>query len=427
MAGFLVVAQQERRAVVLGQHYVQIAVPVEIEVGTAPADDRLEQVRAARRGGHRLEDFTGVPEQLCGLFVGLVRLQLGDVRVDVAVGREDVEPAVEVVVEEEGAELERPLARPFEAGRAGLVGEQEALLVDEHQEGVRLVGEVGDEHRLLARLVLADIDPHCPARGRQSVGDVRLHSLLLEPPPALAVGDVVEQEVPHGVVGHEQVRPAVAVGVEQDHAERLADRPLLGVRVRPLGLGHPDARRLAHVFKGAVALVAVQAALVAFERGRLLVGAADAGERRFDAQVDRGGPGAVVADEQVEFAVAVVIDEGGRGAERDRRSVFEERLARFAARPDARSGHAGLRRHVLEPLPADVAEQPVSADAGDEQVREAVVVEVADARPDAVHRDVQPGRHGHVRKRAVAVVAVQGEARGLVRHRSAGPRATVDE
>ena len=65
----------------------------------------------------------GVPEQLRRLGVLLARLDLRDLRFEVAVADEQVEPAVEVVVEEERAELQREAARPGQPDGQRGVGE----------------------------------------------------------------------------------------------------------------------------------------------------------------------------------------------------------------------------------------------------------------------------------------------------------------
>ena len=83
-----------------------------------------------------------------------------------------------------------------------------------------------------------------PPRGRPSAYASPADSAdLLEPPPAARRRDVVEEEVAHRVVGHDQVRPAVAVRVADDHARapcRPAARP---GPARPLGHLHPGRRR----------------------------------------------------------------------------------------------------------------------------------------------------------------------------------------
>ena len=53
-------------------------------------------------------------------------------------------------------------------------------------------------------------------------------------------------------------------------------------------------------------------------------------------------------------------------------------------------------RDVDECALAGVAEQPVLADAGDEDVRKAVIVVVADGDAHAVHLDIEAGAARHV-------------------------------
>ena len=115
----------------------------------------------------------------------------------------------------------------------------------------------------------------------------------------------------------------------------------------------------------------------------------------------------VVADEQVEQAVAVEIEPERRGAER---------------RP---AGEAARSGHVEERALAGVPEQPVLSDAGDEQVGIAVVVEVADGGAHSVELDIEAGAARHVGKCAVAVVAEQAQRRPPAR--VAGPVHAVDQ
>ena len=99
----------------------------------------------------------GVPEELRRLLVGLAGLDLGDLGLEVAVGREQVEPAVEVVVEEEQAELQRRLGRGTEAVEVGQVGELEARRLVGDVEGGHLVGEVADGQA--ERAVVLEVGP----------------------------------------------------------------------------------------------------------------------------------------------------------------------------------------------------------------------------------------------------------------------------
>ena len=120
-------------------------------------------------------------------------------------------------------------------------------------------------------------------------------------------------------------------------------------------------------------------------RLRLAVGAAEhVGLRR---------PPDVVADQQIEQAVAVVVDPRRRGAE-----------AGAAAEP-------GALGHVGEPAVAAVPEQAALADAGDDDVLVAVVVEVGGGRAHGVHRDAQSGLGRDVLEAGGAGIAEQPQRR----------------
>ena len=113
----------------------------------------------------------------------------------------------------------------------------------------------------------------------------------------------------------------------------------------------------------------------------------------------------VVGDEQIEAAVAVVVEEAAAGAPALRRSR-----------------HAGLLGHVGERAVAVVVVEDVAAPVADEQIVEAVVVVVADAAALSPARMRQPGLARHVGEGAVAVVVEQvtGRLRRLHRRIEAG-------
>ena len=115
----------------------------------------------------------------------------------------------------------------------------------------------------------------------------------------------------------------------------------------------------------------------------------------------------VVADQQVEQAVAIEIEPEGRGAE------------------GAAAAQSGLLRDVDKAAAAVVLEEAVLPDRGDQQVGKAVVVVVADGHSHAVHFDRQPGALGDVGEGAVAVVAV--EPHGGAPASMAGPVHAVDQ
>ena len=120
-----------------------------------------------------------------------------------------------------------------------------------------------------------------------------------------------------------------------------------------------------------------------------------------------GRPFNVVGDEQIEAAVAIVIEPEGGGAE-----------SLTAAEP-------GAIGHVGESAIAVVLEKPVLADCGDVEIGISVVVEIACCHAHAIHLDVEAGAARDFGKRAVAIVAVERKSRaaGLV----TGPIGAVDE
>ena len=152
-----------------------------------------------------------------------------------------------------------------------------------------------------------------------------------------AVSQVAIQLVGLGVVRDEQIRPAVLVVVQHRDAERFR-------------AGIEDAARRRDVLEGAVAAIVKQPAGVAavgFGRAVRLLLAVEAAE-----DIVLGRPLDVVADEQIEQAVAVEV---------------EPQRGRAEGRP---SGQAARARHVDERALAGIAEQPVLPDAGDRADRE---------------------------------------------------------
>ncbi len=303
------------------------------------------------------------------LRVGDRRLHTIDVVLDVAVGHEDVQPAVQVEVEEEAAEGEGQEARLSDAGHRRVVDEQAASLVV--VQGEHLVGEVADHQAVApAAVIVGGVDAHgAPRLSLLAEGDAGRLADLLE----RTVVPVVVKEIRLRVVGDRQVGPAVSVVVEGDDAQRLAGRV-------------EDARPARHVFEGAVTPVAEQPIGGAAVRLGGAIRLADTVESAED--VVLRGPLHVVAGEKIQPAVPVVIDPGGAG-------------------PEAGVGDPRLLRHVLErPVPF-VAEEAVGTQGVDEQVDVAVVVVVGGRDSDAVHLHRQPGLPGGVLECPVAPVAVE--------------------
>ena len=156
------------------------------------------------------------------------------------------------------------------------------------------------------------------------------------------------------------------------------------------------------------AVVAQECAERAGERGRRAVGPAEAGELKALDLVDLGRPGDVVADEQIEVAVIVDVEERGPG--------------------EPAVGALGVGRvgDVVEMPLAVVAEEVAAADGRHVEIGVAVVVVVADGHALAVERLVEPGLLGHVLEVPLAVVAVEGLG-GCRLDLVAGPVRRVDE
>ena len=105
-----------------------------------------------------------------------------------------------------------------------------------------------------------------------------------------------------------------------------------------------------------------------------------------------GRPAHVVADEEIQQAIAIVVKPEGRSAE----ALTSEETA-----------HA---RRIQKSSFAGISKEPALPDASDENVWKSIVVVVADSDTHAVHLDIETRASRHIRKRAVAVVPVEPES-----------------
>ena len=367
-----------QRPVLGDDQRVAPAVVVEVADGQPPAQaGHLPGVARAVGGVDQLALRVAQPEP-GGHGVGQSRPAV----VDVAVGGDEVEPAVVVGVEERHAEPQQIPAGRGQPDLGGVV-EVEALAGVAEQRGPLGV-EVrdGQVHPAVAVLV-AEGHPHPRLERPRTVGrDARGGGDLLEPHPA----QVAEVEIRRRVVGDEEVDPPVVVEVAGDHAE---PPPL---RVDDPGLG-------GHVDEPA-GVVAEQVVGQGLEEARVAV----VPDLRVFLRAGVGGvgvPGQVVADIEVEVAVVVEVGEGGGG------------------RPVAVAAQPGGVGRVLEGPVAPVAEQGVRPPSGDEQVGVAVVVEVADRHAVAIPagQGGQARGAGDVAEMAVPEVAEQPVLVGEPRRR----------
>jgi hypothetical protein len=217
-----VVAQQHGWAVVLGDREVQVAVVVDVRVGGAARDARPAEIAAELRRDVLEAAVAEVPEQVRRLGVGDLRLHAVDVVGHVPADGEQVEPAVEVEVEEERREGQRQQRGLAERRRRRVVHEEPVALVVVERE--HLVREVADhDARAPGAVEVRGIHAHPGAR-HAGLGErhARRHADVLEAP----VAEVLVELVRLRVVGHEHVHPAVAVEVQLREPERLRARVL---------------------------------------------------------------------------------------------------------------------------------------------------------------------------------------------------------
>ena len=223
-----------------------------------------------------------------------------DLRVDVAVGDEEVRVAVVVDVGEHGSPAEG-VGVDGKAGGVGLVGESAVGLGTVKGGGV--VGEVGlEEIEAAVGVVVGGGGAHAGLLaavlvegGTDVGGDVGEGAVVI----------VAIEDGRGGVAGDVDVGPAVFVVVEGGDGEAV------------VAVGALDAGGLADVFEFSVAEIVEESvggvgkAARAAHDGDALPHAAGAGARL-------GGGGEVevdvVGDEDIEFAVTVVVDEGTAGA-----------------------------------------------------------------------------------------------------------------
>ena len=155
-----------------------------------------------------------------------------------AVGDENVGPAVEIIVKKEAAEAqsEQRGAADFRARR--FINEEPfSFIVIERNH---LVREIGDEHAGVAGMIVVG-GVHAHARAGHAVfaeGHTCDHGFFAE----RAVAIVAIELVGLRVVGEKKVRPAVVVVVEHGDAERFRR-------------GVAEAGFLRHVFESAIAAI----------------------------------------------------------------------------------------------------------------------------------------------------------------------------
>ena len=122
----------------------------------------------------------------------------------------------------------------------------------------------------------------------------------------------------------------------------------------------------------AVALVMVEVRERALEFAGRPVGASDLRQLEICAAIQLRRPANVIADEEIEFAVVVVIDPGSA-----------------CAPAVGRAPDAGSLRHVTELAVTFISEEVISSNASNEDIHQPVVVVIADGNAHPVETDIQ--------------------------------------
>src|ERR1035437_8768628 len=388
VAGQLLVAIEIRRALVGGDQKIHGAIAVEIAVGQAAGHFWGSESGAGLGGNVAKNALAAVEEQVRWLRVSHVAVDAADGLIDVSIDGHEVEAPIRVDIEKRGAETEA--GRGSLADASGLRRVLVSAIAAGAVKGHHFVIEVGDGDALGAGVVeVGGVHAHAGARfAVVAEGHAGAHRDVFES----AVAQVAIELVGLRVVGDEEVWPAIAVEIQQGYAQRFRRA------VEDAALGRD-------IFERAVAAVAEEPAglaVIGFGRAIRLALAIHAAEN-----VVRRGPLDVVADQEVEPAVAVEIEPDGRGAE------------------GAATAQPGLFGDVDEAAAAVIPEEAVLADGGDQEVREAIVVVVADGHTHAVHFHRQAGALGDVGEGAVTVVAVEPHGGALAA--PTGPVHAVDQ
>src|ERR1700674_3701875 len=393
------VSKQGGRRVHVVEDNIDVAVVEKVsESRAASRDDHGE---AAAGGGRNFLEFCAVEiaEKLRALGPGGAPLGAVGDRIDVAIGDENIEETVIVEVEEAGSPCEKWNRGVAEAGAEGNVGEISAAVVA--VKGLVIVGEGGDEEvKLAVAIVIADADAHGSLCAAFFVnGEAAEVAYVLE----RAVVAVAVEIVRSGVVGDDQVQPAIVVEIGEDGSEAVATFAV------------SDARLQADVGERAIPIVVEEMIAFAEEaHGAAKNGDASVLAGAFGDAPFSGEDGAleivfhVTGNEEIEQTVVVVVAPG------------------WARGPTAESdtclfGDVGERAVVV------VVVKAVLAKVRDVDVRPSVVVIVGycHAKPPALIRNA--GLFGDVSEGAIVIVVEEHGARRSLLTLHCGERGTVEQ
>ncbi len=391
-----VVHQQHRWRVHVADHRGHAAVIPQI-AGRQPARRTYRRNPGPGIGGNIGERSVAfVVIQNLRLFEIAAKVLAVHFGINVAIDEQQIGPAVVVHIDERHAPAEI-LRVQSESGGKGLVVKCAVAIVPVERGSI--VGKIGFEKiQPAVAVIVADRGAHsgllAPViikRGARNNGDVGERAVVV----------VVVEDAGSAVARDVYVRPAVVVIVECGNTEGVMPVGLIDVRFRR------------NVFKHAVAKIVIedifrprQAARAAHDGNTLPHAGRPLARRKSGGRIKVD----VVGHDQIELAVAIIVDEGAA------------RAPGFAAARDMR-----FFADVGERAIAIVVVENVFAVVRNIQIFEAVVVVIAHAHALTPTGVGQAGSCGDIGERAVVIVAVEVACRSFARWQGFQRRAVDDE
>ena len=213
-----------------------------------------------------------------------------------------------------------------------------------------------------------------------------------------------EDKILHGIIGDDQIEPAVAIEIDGDDPHSLGDRDIA------IGILNLNSRSGRNILELAATFVAVQIRIGADKRRRRPVSPGLAIQFKALHHVDVTRPADIVSHKQIEIPVVIEIEERRTGAP----------LLRIAS-------YSGIVGGFYE-LPVIIAKEPILAHGGEKHIGPAIGIIVTTSDPHAVKGHAQTRIGGHILEFAVAVILIKFHGWRRARRCSIPrPRAGIDE
>src|SRR5207302_489908 len=353
----------------VADNHINVAVIVDVTKGGAASSPGLLKYLAS---AHFFEMAGLVMNQERRLQISQVASGLLDRIHDMRLGNEKILPAVVVIIEKTRTPARKRQARSAQTRAVRHVPEcAGSVVVEQH---VALVGKLR-HHNVRQAVIIEVAEVRAHARKGLPVLVVA-HSGQQSHFRESAIPVVVVQEALHRVIGHKDIGETVAVVIGKTHSQALA------VRIRYTGFGGDIGER-------AVAIVVIEDVRHAVVIVGMTVGA-ETGSLLSAIAIRLKGPVHISSNQQIEFAVIVVIEESS------------------ACAPSSRAHTRPLGDIGKRPIAIVVVER-VAPIAGYVNVFEAVVVIVAYRDPHAVvilRHSGQTGLLGDVGEGAIRILVI---------------------